>query len=136
MPTFISTKVIQRYALALFDSASLFVDSTSFLSIIQSAVLCLTDMRVQPDFVPKIMHTLSLSAAPSAVLRFVRLAKPLLTDQASLEVYVGALCSVNIVEALLYARNFPESADEAAQRPRLTGMILNSCLMRKFALVK
>lgn len=91
--------------------------------------MCLTDMRVQPDFVPKIMQTLSLSAAPSLVLRFVRLAKPPLTDQASLEIYVGALCSVNVVEAILYTRNFPESSDETAQRPRLTGMILNSCLM-------
>ncbi|KAF8315008.1 hypothetical protein DL93DRAFT_2227714 [Clavulina sp. PMI_390] len=97
----------------------------------ESAVMCLTDMRVQPDFVPKIMQSLSLSALPSLVLRFVRLAKPPLTDQASLEIYVGALCSVNIPEAIEYARKFPESTDETAQRPRLTGMILNSCLMPK-----
>lgn len=88
-------------------------------------------MRVQPDFIPKIMHTLSVSAPPSLVLRFVRLAKPPLTDQESLDIYVGALCAGNVVTALLYVRNFPESSDETAQRARLTGMILNSCLMRE-----
>lgn len=88
-------------------------------------------MRVRPDFVPKIMHALSVSASPPTVLRFVRLAKPPLTDQASIEIYVGALCASNIVDALLYVRNFPESNDETAQRARLTGMILNSCLMRE-----
>lgn len=89
-------------------------------------------MRVQADFVPKIMHTLSLSAPPAVVLRFVRMAKPPLTDQESLDIYVGALCAGNIVEALLYVRTFPESDDEMAQRPRLTGMILNSSLMRAY----
>lgn len=88
-------------------------------------------MRVRPDFVPKIMHALSVSASPSTVLRFVRLAKPPLTDQASIETYVGALCDNNIVDALLYVRHFPESNDETAQRARLTGMILNSCLIRE-----
>jgi len=88
-------------------------------------------MRVRPDFIPKIMHALSVSASPSTILRFVRLAKPPLTDQASIEIYVGALCASNIIDALLYVRSFPESSDETAQRARLTGMILNSCLIRE-----
>ena len=90
--------------------------------------------------------TPSLASPAEHILRFVRLVKPLLTDQASLEVYIGALCAASldntgngegggnaggIVQALLYVRNFPESDDETTQRARLTGIILNSCLIRE-----
>ena len=93
------------------------------------------DTRVISDFVPKIIYTLSL-ASPTYVTRFIRLARPVLSeteDEESLSIYIRALCEENVIEAWLFTRTFPEEREkgEDASKARFIWMILEYCLIRE-----
>ncbi|KDQ13408.1 hypothetical protein BOTBODRAFT_111645, partial [Botryobasidium botryosum FD-172 SS1] len=116
------------------SSAYFYLDSGN--EDIPTAVALLCDIRVKPDFMSKILRTISL-ASPELVLQFVSVGKPVLTNHDDLDVYMGALCqSSRIMDAWLYQRKFPEDPEEGCIRKRFIDMILDHCLIRAFALCR
>ncbi|KAG8920542.1 hypothetical protein FRC02_000841, partial [Tulasnella sp. 418] len=99
---------------------------------LEDAVFSLCDIRVVPDFVSKIIHTLANSENPqqasSLVLKYIRVGKPVLTSIEDLEVYMGALCSSRLLDAWLFQRTFPEEAHPNTRRMKLLRKILDFCL--------
>ncbi|KAK0192519.1 nuclear pore complex assembly-domain-containing protein [Armillaria mellea] len=93
---------------------------------VQRAVALLSDSRLNRDYASKILHALSLSEDPTTlILKYVRTAKPPLTEPEDMKLYTLALADSNFFEAWQYQRSFNES-DE--MRPRLFNALLEWCL--------
>ncbi|KAK0219952.1 nuclear pore complex assembly-domain-containing protein [Armillaria fumosa] len=93
---------------------------------VQRAVALLSDSRLNRDYASKILHALSLSEDPTTlILKYVRTAKPPLTEPEDMKLYTLALADSNFFEAWQYQRSFSES-DE--MRPRLFNALLEWCI--------
>ncbi|KAK0203824.1 nuclear pore complex assembly-domain-containing protein [Desarmillaria ectypa] len=93
---------------------------------VQRAVALLSDSRLNRDYASKILHAISLSDDPTTlILKYVRTAKPLLTEPEDMKLYTLALADSNFSEAWQYQRSFNES-DE--MRPRLFKALLEWCI--------
>ncbi|KAK0454059.1 nuclear pore complex assembly-domain-containing protein [Desarmillaria tabescens] len=93
---------------------------------VQRAVGLLSDSRLNRDYASKILHAISLSDDPTTlILKYVRTAKPLLTEPEDMKLYTLALADSNFFEAWQYQRSFNES-DE--MRPRLFNALLEWCI--------
>ncbi|KAG7448654.1 uncharacterized protein BT62DRAFT_992665 [Guyanagaster necrorhizus] len=93
---------------------------------VQRAVALLSDSRLNRDYASKILHAISLSGDPTnLILKYVRTAKPLLTEPEDMKLYTLALADSNFFEAWQYQRSFNES-DE--MRPRLFNALLEWCM--------
>ena len=93
----------------------------------------LSDARLNKDYASKIMQTnvLAPDSAP-LVLKYVRTARPLLTEPDDLDLYCEALLAgsrTSVLDAWQFQRSFPERSDTKA---RLIRKILDWCLMREF----
>ncbi|KAF7789692.1 hypothetical protein EIP86_000638 [Pleurotus ostreatoroseus] len=93
------------------------------------AVSLLADARLNRDYTSKILQALSLDpAAHSLILRYVRTAKPLLTEPDDIDAYTIALAESSLLEAWRYQRTYP---DGSATKERLVRNIFTWCLTPK-----
>lgn len=89
----------------------------------------LADPRLRRDYISKIMQALSQADnATELILKYVRTAKPALTQPDDIDLYTLALAESNFLEAWQFQRSFP---DGNPIRPRLIGKILNWALSRE-----
>ena len=88
----------------------------------------LSDARLNRDYPSKILQAISLTDdANPLILRYVRTAKPVLTEPIDIDTYTIALAGSSLLEAWQFQRTFPEVSDT---RPRLVQKILEWCLSR------
>ncbi|GJE94852.1 ELYS domain-containing protein [Phanerochaete sordida] len=93
------------------------------------AVSLLSDARLNRDYPSKILQALSLEEnANELILRYVRTAKPLLTEPDDLDVYSIALAESSLLAAWHYQRTFPEGGP---MRSRIIHNIFRWCLTPK-----
>ncbi|EJF59559.1 hypothetical protein DICSQDRAFT_181898 [Dichomitus squalens LYAD-421 SS1] len=93
---------------------------------IQKAVSILSDARLNRDYTSKVIEALSLSEDSHALIRrYIRTAKPLLTEPDDIDAYTIALAESSLLEAWSYQRSFSEASDT---RERLIRKILDWCL--------
>ncbi|KAI0087361.1 nuclear pore complex assembly-domain-containing protein [Irpex rosettiformis] len=94
------------------------------------AISLLSDARLNRDYTSKIIQTISLekSNANALVLRYIRAAKPLLTEPDDIDAYSIALADSSLLEAWQYQRTFSE---QDAIRTRIFRNILTWCLSPK-----
>ncbi|KAH7923444.1 hypothetical protein BV22DRAFT_1068756 [Leucogyrophana mollusca] len=96
---------------------------------VAKAVSILSDARLNRDYASKILQALSLSENPSPlIVKYVRTAKPPLTEPDDINMYTLALAESSLWEAWQYQRIFPETTET---RPRLINKILEWCLSPK-----
>jgi hypothetical protein len=96
----------------------------------QKAVSILSDVRLNRDYPSKVIQAISLSdEAMPLILKYVRTAKPLLTEPIDIDTYTVALAESSLLEAWQFQRTFPEVSET---RPRLMRKILEWCLSRRF----
>ncbi|KAH9939469.1 nuclear pore complex assembly-domain-containing protein [Amylocystis lapponica] len=89
----------------------------------------LSDARLNREYTSKILQALALSDDSHALIRkYVRTAKPLLTEPPDIDAYVIALADASIMEAWQYQATFAESTQT---RARLVHHILDWCLIPK-----
>lgn len=131
--THLSVRSISRVAHFLFSNQPL-----SFVRL-QRAVSILSDARLNRDYVSKILQALSLSSSRAAfasgtaaatatlVVKYVRTAKPLLTEPDDIDLYALSLAQLSFMDAWAYQKSFP---DESDTRERLLRKIMAWCLMR------
>ncbi|KAJ7485279.1 nuclear pore complex assembly-domain-containing protein [Mycena latifolia] len=104
---------------------------------IPRAVSLLSDARLNTDYASKIMQAISLSPkSMPLVLKYVRTAKPLLTEPDDIDMYTVALAESSLFEAWQFQRTFSEKNET---RPRLLQKILDWCFTpspRRNALVQ
>ncbi|KAL0960047.1 hypothetical protein HGRIS_011695 [Hohenbuehelia grisea] len=94
---------------------------------IARAVSILSDCRLKQDYVSKIIHAISVSATPNPlIIRYIRTAKPMLTEPTDIEHYAKALTETNFVDAWRFQRTFSEA--DPTRRPLLQ-QILAWCIM-------
>ena len=94
----------------------------------------LSDARLNRDYVSKTLEALSLSKnATPLILKYVRTAKPTLTEAADINIYVIALAESNLWDAWRYQRTLPEDSEA---RSRVVEEILHWCLSREILLFK
>ncbi|KII87581.1 hypothetical protein PLICRDRAFT_112223, partial [Plicaturopsis crispa FD-325 SS-3] len=95
---------------------------------IPKAVSILSDARLNSDYASKILQIISLSpnSAP-LVIRYVRTAKPPLTEPDDLDIYTLALAETSLLDAWQFQRTFPEGGET---RSRLLRKTLDWCLSR------
>ncbi|KZV95884.1 hypothetical protein EXIGLDRAFT_834040 [Exidia glandulosa HHB12029] len=78
--------------------------------VLEPAVAILSDARILPEWSSKILHTLSLPgldiSAP-LVLKYVRCAKPTISDMVDVQTYLAALVKSSFMDAWMYQRSFP-----------------------------
>ncbi|KZP18203.1 hypothetical protein FIBSPDRAFT_1046417 [Athelia psychrophila] len=90
------------------------------------AVSILSDLRLNRDYPSKIFQAISLTEnANPLILKYVRTAKPILTEPMDIELFTVALAESSLLDAWQYQRTFPEISD---MRPRLVHKILEWCL--------
>lgn len=95
---------------------------------LQRAVSILSDARLNTDYASKILQAISLSPKPMPlVLKYVRTAKPLLTEPDDIDLYTVALAESSLLEAWQFQRTFSEGNET---RPRLLKKILDWCFTR------
>lgn len=100
----------------------------SFLMFYQKAVSILSDVRLNRDYPSKVLQAISLSEdANLLILKYIRTAKPQLTEPIDIDIYTVALAESSLLEAWQFQRTFPESSET---RPRLLHKILEWCLSR------
>ncbi|KAJ7927614.1 nuclear pore complex assembly-domain-containing protein [Mycena leptocephala] len=76
---------------------------------IPRAVSILSDARLNTDYASKILQAISLSPKPMPlVLKYVRTAKPLLTEPDDIDLYTVALAESSLLEAWQFQRTFSE----------------------------
>lgn len=93
------------------------------------AVSLLSDARLNRDYPSKIIQALSLEEnANELILRYVRTAKPLLTEPDDIDAYSIALTESSLMAAWNYQRTFPEGS---AMRSRIIHNIFRWCLTPK-----
>ncbi|KAG8216781.1 nuclear pore complex assembly-domain-containing protein [Butyriboletus roseoflavus] len=102
------------------------------------AVSILSDIRLNRDYVSKILQALALSSSPASfasgtapataalVVKYVRTAKPLLTEPDDIDLYALSLAKLSFMDAWAYQKSFPEGSDT---RERLLRKIVGWCLM-------
>ena len=73
--------------------------------------------------------SLSDDASP-LILKYVRTAKPQLTEPIDIDIYLVALAESSLLEAWQFQRSFPEASEI---RQRLLHKILELCLAREFS---
>ncbi|KAJ7081683.1 nuclear pore complex assembly-domain-containing protein [Mycena crocata] len=89
------------------------------------AVSLLSDARLNTDYASKILQAISLSPnSMPLVLKYVRTAKPLLTEPDDIDMYTIALAESSLLEAWQFQRTFNEKHET---RPRLLKKILDWC---------
>ncbi|KAF9445542.1 hypothetical protein P691DRAFT_734816 [Macrolepiota fuliginosa MF-IS2] len=92
-------------------------------------VSILADARLNRDYASKILQAISLSAdAPALIRKYVRTAKPPLTEPDDIELFTIALADSSLLEAWQFQRTFHESNEI---RPRLLHKILEWCILPK-----
>ncbi|KXN92140.1 Protein ELYS, partial [Leucoagaricus sp. SymC.cos] len=92
-------------------------------------VSILADARLNRDYTSKIIQAISLSQDASRLMRkYVRIAKPPLTEPDDIELYTLALADSSLLEAWQFQRTFHESNEI---RPRLLQRILEWCVSPK-----
>ncbi|KIO14066.1 hypothetical protein M404DRAFT_61200, partial [Pisolithus tinctorius Marx 270] len=78
---------------------------------VAKAVSILADARLNRDYVSKILQALALDDHPSPlVVKYVRTAKPLLTEPQDIDLYTLSLADLSFLDAWQYQRTFPESS--------------------------
>ncbi|KAI6106913.1 nuclear pore complex assembly-domain-containing protein [Pisolithus croceorrhizus] len=93
---------------------------------VAKAVSILSDARLNRDYVSKILQALALDDHPSPlVVKYVRTAKPLLTEPRDIDLYTLSLADLSFLDAWQYQRTFPESS---STRTRLLHKLLEWCL--------
>lgn len=103
---------------------------TNVTHLLQRAVSILCDARLNRDYASKILQAISLTPNPhSLVLKYVRTAKPLLTEPDDINIYMIALAESSLFEAWQFQRTFSER-DET--RPRLFKRLLEWCITREY----
>ncbi|KAF9239863.1 ELYS-like domain-containing protein [Melanogaster broomeanus] len=92
-------------------------------SNLAKAVSILCDARLNRDYVSKILQALSLSSSipPSAtypppataalIVKYIRTAKPPLTEPDDIDLYALSLTQVSFMDAWAYQRTFPEGSE-------------------------
>ncbi|KAI9567500.1 nuclear pore complex assembly-domain-containing protein [Boletus coccyginus] len=102
------------------------------------AVSILSDARLNRDYVSKILQALALSSSPASfasgtataiatlIVKYVRTAKPLLTEPDDIDLYALSLVQLSFMDAWAYQKSFPEGSDT---RERLLAKIVGWCLM-------
>ena len=87
-------------------------------------------MRLKRDYPSKVIQAISLSDdASPLILKYVRTAKPQLTEPVDIDIYLVALAESSLLEAWQFQRSFPEASEI---RQRLLHKILELCLAREF----
>ncbi|KAJ7598984.1 nuclear pore complex assembly-domain-containing protein [Mycena floridula] len=90
------------------------------------AVSILSDSRLNTDYASKILQAIFHSPDSSPlILRYIRTAKPLLTEPDDISMYADALAESNLLEAWQFQRSFGETD---ATRPRLLKRMFNWCV--------
>ncbi|KIK93367.1 hypothetical protein PAXRUDRAFT_34110 [Paxillus rubicundulus Ve08.2h10] len=109
-------------------------------SNLAKAVSILCDARLNRDYVSKILQALSLSSYPASsttgpstataalIVKYIRTAKPPLTEPDDVDLYVLSLVQTSFMDAWAYQRTFSE---ESQTRERLLRKIVACCLMPK-----
>ncbi|KAG1716816.1 hypothetical protein ID866_338 [Astraeus odoratus] len=93
---------------------------------VAKAVSILSDARLNRDYVSKILHTLSLEDHASAlIVKYIRTAKPLLTEPSDIDLYTVSLADLSFMDAWQYQRTFAESSPT---RKRLLQRLFWWCL--------
>ncbi|KAJ6487867.1 nuclear pore complex assembly-domain-containing protein [Mycena sanguinolenta] len=92
---------------------------------IPRAVSILADARLNTDYASKILQAISLSPQSTPlVLKYVRTAKPVLTEPDDIDIYVVALAGSSLIEAWQFQRTFNEKNET---RSRLLKKVLDWC---------
>ncbi|KAL4071405.1 nuclear pore complex assembly-domain-containing protein [Scleroderma yunnanense] len=90
------------------------------------AVSILSDSRLNRDYVSKILQALTLDDNPSPlVVKYVRTAKPHLTEPDDIDLYTLSLANSSFLDAWQYQRTFSESSPT---RTRLLHKLFEWCL--------
>ncbi|EIW78486.1 hypothetical protein CONPUDRAFT_167488, partial [Coniophora puteana RWD-64-598 SS2] len=93
---------------------------------VAKAVSILCDARLNRDYSSKILQALALAPNSSPlIVKYVRTAKPQLTEPDDIELYTLALAETSLPEAWRYQRSFPERSET---RQRLIRKIIGWCL--------
>ncbi|KAJ6470120.1 nuclear pore complex assembly-domain-containing protein, partial [Mycena vitilis] len=104
---------------------------------IPRAVSILSDARLNTDYASKILQAISLSPnSMPLIVKYVRTAKPVLTEPDDIDLYAVALAHSSLLEAWQFQRTFSELNDT---RSRLLGKILHWCFTpvpRRSALIQ
>jgi hypothetical protein len=97
----------------------------------QRAISLLSDARLNRDYTSKIIQAIALEKvdANALVLRYVRAAKPPLTEPDDIDAYSIALADTSLLEAWQYQRTFPE---KDVVRTRIFRNVLHWCLSRQY----
>ncbi|OBZ67406.1 Protein ELYS [Grifola frondosa] len=96
---------------------------------ISRAVALLSDARLNREYTSKVLQALSLAADPYPLIRkYVRTAKPQLTEPDDIDTYTIALADSRLMEAWQFQRTFPSTSPT---RPRLLRKIIDWCLTPK-----
>ncbi|KAI0918790.1 hypothetical protein AcW1_009485 [Taiwanofungus camphoratus] len=96
---------------------------------VQRAVSLLSDARLNRDYTSKIMQAISLTDNSNPLIRrYIRTAKPLLTEPDDIDAYTIALADGSLMEAWQYQRTYSEMSD---MRERLIRKILDWCFAPK-----
>ncbi|EIN08466.1 hypothetical protein PUNSTDRAFT_68800, partial [Punctularia strigosozonata HHB-11173 SS5] len=103
-------------------------------SDVERGVSILSDRRLNKDYASKIMQTIALSQNPAPlIVKYIRTARPLLTEPPDLNLYTEALLagsSNGVLDAWLFQRTFPDCNEMKA---RLVRIIIDWCLTRERA---
>lgn len=95
----------------------------------QRAVTLLSDARLNRDYASKILQAISLTPDPAPLIRrYVRTAKPSLTEPNDLEMYLLALAESSLLEAWQFQKTFN---DTDFMRPRLFNKLLEWVVTRE-----
>lgn len=95
----------------------------------QRAVSILSDARLNRDYASKILQAISLAPdSTPLILKYVRTAKPLLTEPDDIDLYAIALAELNLLEAWKFQRTFNETD---GTRSRLFKKIVEWCISRR-----
>ncbi|KAH8103091.1 nuclear pore complex assembly-domain-containing protein [Cristinia sonorae] len=92
------------------------------------AITLLADARLNRDYTSKILQAISLTHNPNPLIRrYVRTARPILSEPGDIDTYAIALADSNLLEAWHFQQTFPEGAS----RSRLLNKLLRWCLTPK-----
>jgi hypothetical protein len=95
----------------------------------QRAVTLLSDARLNRDYASKILQAISLAPDPAPLIRrYVRTAKPSLTEPIDLDMYLLALAESSLLEAWQFQKTFN---DTDFMRPRLFEKLLEWVVTRE-----
>lgn len=91
----------------------------------------LSDSRLDQEYVSKILEAISLTSDPTLIVKYIRTARPALTEPRDLDLYVVALAECcSLCEAWEYQRTFSQTS---TLRSRLFKKLLEWSVTRKFS---